>query len=61
MWPLVVLHFSVNYFGGEWLGQTIAPAGQVTYAIWFAAFYLLWVAFIVWRHEPELGRTRTAG
>ena len=56
VWPLVALHFAVNYFGGEYLGTMIAePAGQITYAWFFAAFYILWVAFILWRHGPELG------
>jgi membrane protease YdiL (CAAX protease family) len=60
VWPLVTLHFSVNYFGGEWLGAMIAPEGQVTYALWFAAFYVAWVAVLVWRYGPDLGRTRPA-
>jgi uncharacterized protein len=56
VWPLVVLHFSVNYFGGEYFGSMIAPSGQVIYSIYFAVFYLIWVAFIVWRYGSELGR-----
>jgi len=60
VWPLVTLHFSVNYFGGEWLGSMIAPDGQVTYGLWFAAFYLVWVAVLVWRYGPELGRRSPA-
>lgn len=56
VWPLVTLHFVVNYFGGNWLGQIIAGSGQVTYAIYFGLFYLAWAAIIVWRNGPELGR-----
>jgi membrane protease YdiL (CAAX protease family) len=55
LWPLVTLHFVVNYFGGEWLGEIIAE-GQVLYAIYYAVFYVLWAGFIVWRFGPELGR-----
>lgn len=58
VWPLVLLHFVVNYFGGEWLGEMIADDGQVVYSLYFMAFYLLWAAFVVWRYGAELGRTR---
>jgi membrane protease YdiL (CAAX protease family) len=54
IWPLVLLHFSVNYFGGEFLGETVAPGGQVLYASYFAVFYIAWAAFIVWRYGPSL-------
>jgi membrane protease YdiL (CAAX protease family) len=57
VWPLVAFHFVVNYFGGEWLGHYIAESGQVIYAVYFAGLYVIWVAFIIWRHGPELGRT----
>lgn len=57
VWPLVLLHFVVNYFGGEWLGEMIADDGQVVYSLYYMAFYLIWAAFIVWRYGPELGRT----
>lgn len=57
VWPLVLLHFVVNYFGGEWLGETIADDGQVTYSLYFMAFYVIWAALIIWRYGPELGRT----
>lgn len=60
VWPLILLHFVVNYFGGEWLGAVIAPDGQVTYALWYAAFYVIWVAVLIWRYGPELGRKRAA-
>lgn len=55
LWPLVTLHFSVNYFGGELLGGSIAPEGQVTYALYFAAFYLAWTAWIISRYGRNLG------
>lgn len=54
VWPLVVLHFQVNYFGGEWLGRTIADEGQVLYSLLFMTFYLLWAFLIVWRLGPGL-------
>ena len=58
VWPLITLHFVVNYFGGEWLGEMIADDGQVVYSLYYMAFYVIWAAFIVWRYGPELGRTK---
>ena len=41
IWPVVALHFSVNYFGGEYFGMMIAePSGQTVYSWFFAAFYI---------------------
>jgi membrane protease YdiL (CAAX protease family) len=56
VWPLVLVHFVVNYFGGEWLGAMIAPDGQMLYSIYYAGFYVIWAAFIIWRYGSELGR-----
>jgi membrane protease YdiL (CAAX protease family) len=58
VWPLVLLHFVVNYFGGEWLGAMIADEGQVTYSLYYMVFYLIWAGIIVWRYGPELGRSQ---
>jgi uncharacterized protein len=58
VWPLVVAHFSVNYFGGEYLGLMIAePKGQIIYTGFMAACYVLWAFVIVWRGGPALSRT----
>lgn len=57
VWPLVALHFSVNYFGGEYFGSMIAPSGQVLYAVIFGCFYVIWAALIISRHGPGLGRS----
>jgi membrane protease YdiL (CAAX protease family) len=57
VWPLVTLHFAVNYFGGEYFGSMIAPSGQVLYAVYFCLGYLIWVGYILVRHGRELGRT----
>lgn len=56
VWPLVLLHFQVNYFGGEWLGRYIADEGQVIYSLFFMAFYLIWVFLIIWRCGTQLCR-----
>lgn len=57
IWPAVALHWSVNYFGGEYLGTMIAaPTGQTVYAWYFMAFYVLWALIIVWRYGPQLKR-----
>lgn len=55
VWPVVALHFSVNYFGGELLGSMLADAnGQFVYQLFFMAFYLVWAAWIVWKFGPSL-------
>jgi membrane protease YdiL (CAAX protease family) len=57
IWPAVALHWSVNYFGGEYLGTMITtPAGQTVYAWYFMAFYVLWALTIVWRCGSDLKR-----
>lgn len=58
VWPLTLLHFVVNYFGGEWLGAMIPDAGQVTYSLFYMAFYVTWAGILIWRYGPELGRTQ---
>lgn len=57
IWPAVALHWSVNYFGGEYLGTMLtSPAGQTIYAWYFMAFYVLWALAIIWRCGPRLRR-----
>ena len=59
VWPVVALHFSVNYFGPELFGSMVAePEGQFVYRLFFMAFYLAWAGWIVWKFGPSLsGRT----
>jgi membrane protease YdiL (CAAX protease family) len=55
VWPVVALHFSVNYFGGELLGSMVTGAyGQFVYQLFFMAFYIAWAAWIVVRFGPSL-------
>lgn len=57
VWPMVAVHFTVNYFGSEFLGATVAePHTQMIYASIYFVCYLAWVAYIVVRHGPSLGR-----
>lgn len=60
VWPLVVLHFSVNYFGPNYFGSMLAdPQGQFVYRLFFVAFYVIWAGWIAWRFGPRLtGRIR---
>jgi membrane protease YdiL (CAAX protease family) len=62
VWPLVLLHFTVNFFGSEFLGEVVSsPATQATYAIIYAGLYAVWAAYLVWRHGPALGLGTRAG
>ena len=54
IWPVVLLHFTVNYFGGEWLGQMILPQGQFMEAVFHTAIYVAVALLIVWREGPTL-------
>ena len=57
VWPLVALHFVVNYFGSEFLGAIVSdPQTRPVYALIFCAFYACWAALLVWRYGPALGR-----
>jgi membrane protease YdiL (CAAX protease family) len=63
VWPLVVLHLTVNYFGSEFLGAVVSdPSTQLIYALIYAGLYLGWAAILVWKFGPSLsGRGRTRG
>ena len=57
VWPMVIVHFVVNYFGGEFLGAVVAdPHTQVNYALIYCGLYFMWAAWIVLHHGPLLGR-----
>lgn len=59
VWPLVTLHFVVNYFGGGYFGQMLAtPESQLVYALIFTAIILAWAAWIVWKFGPSLRGNR---
>lgn len=56
IWPVVMVHFTVNYFGGAYFGQIIAtPEGQLLYAGFYAGIYVLWAAGLAWLSGPSLG------
>ena len=61
VWPLVLLHLTVNYFGGEFLGVVVSePATQLIYALICAGLYFGWAAILVWRFGPTLSGNRSA-
>lgn len=55
VWPLVILHFVVNYFGAGFFQEMLAPSGRFAYAVFLTIFYLVWAGLIVWRLGPSLG------
>ncbi len=58
-WPVVTVHFVVNYFGSEFLGVVVSdPATQMVYAQIYAGFYVTWAVLIVLLTGPSLGRVR---
>ena len=60
VWPVVALHFSVNYFGPELFGSMVTGSdGQFVYRLFFMTFYLAWAAWIVWRFGPSLTGRQT--
>jgi membrane protease YdiL (CAAX protease family) len=62
VWPLVTLHFVVNYFGSEFIGAIVSdPQTQPIYAIIFCGFYVVWAALLIWRYGPALGRRPGTG
>jgi uncharacterized protein len=58
VWPLVILHFVVNYFGFGFFQEMLAPDGKVYYGTFLTVFYVAWAALLVWRLGPSLGRGR---
>ncbi len=56
VWPLVVLHFAQNYFGGEYFGLKFAQADRGVWIYFLTAFYILWALVLWWRLGPSLGR-----
>jgi len=58
-WPVVTVHFVVNYFGSEFLGAVVSdPATQIVYAQIYAGFYVAWAVLIVLLNGPSLRRAR---
>ena len=48
VWPVVLVHFVVNYFGSGFLGAAVSePQTQMLYAEIYAGFYVLWAMLIV--------------
>jgi uncharacterized protein len=56
VWPLVILHFVVNYFGAGFFQEMLMPDSRVYYATFLMIFYVTWAALLFWWHGPQLGR-----
>lgn len=57
VWPLVVLHFVQNYFGGGIFGRMFAPDDASIWLGFLGAIYVVWALILVWRFGPGLGRS----
>ncbi len=59
VWPLVVLHFVQNYFGGEYFAFMFAEPVRDIWVNFLTVFYIGW-AILLWRwFGPSLGRKGT--
>lgn len=55
VWPLIVAHLSVNYFGGGYLNRTITePIEQTLYQGIMGGCYVFWAVYLIWRYGPSL-------
>jgi membrane protease YdiL (CAAX protease family) len=59
VWPVITLHFSHNYFGGEYIGTIFSGGGSVAYTGILAAFYVVLAVGLAWWLGPELGRRQS--
>jgi len=56
IWPLVLLHWTQNVFGGELVGASFEPAGNVRWLWFLASAYVIWAAWLLMKFGPSLGR-----
>lgn len=55
VWPIILAHLSVNYFGGGYLNRTVTePVDQMLYQGIMSGCYVAWAAYLVWRYGPSL-------
>jgi uncharacterized protein len=59
VWPLVILHFVVNFFGAGFFQEMLLPESRIYYATFLMLFYVAWAALLYWWHGPQLGRRVT--
>lgn len=60
VWPLVILHFVVNYFGAGFFQEMLQPESRIYYATFLMIFYVGWALLLLWWHGPQLGRNTSA-
>jgi membrane protease YdiL (CAAX protease family) len=56
IWPLVALHFTVNYFGGEYFGRMFAEPDTPVWTGFLSVFFVAWATLLARRLGPSLGR-----
>jgi membrane protease YdiL (CAAX protease family) len=54
VWPLVLLHFAVNYFSAGVFGRIFGEGSQAVYLGFFTAFFVGWAVLLAWRLGPHL-------
>jgi membrane protease YdiL (CAAX protease family) len=55
VWPVVIVHFTHNYFGAGFFQEVFAPGDRMPFVVFLTIFYVGWVALIVWQLGPTLG------
>jgi CAAX protease family protein len=60
VWPLVVLHFVINYFGAGLFGAVFAPEDAEIWTGLLAGFFVLWALLLAWHLGPSLRRPAVA-
>jgi len=55
VWPVVIVHFTHNYFGAAFFGQIFAGPDRMPFVEILTVLYIVWVALILWRQGSSLG------
>lgn len=62
VWPLVLAHLSINYFGGGYVNRTITePIEQTLYQGIMGGCYVFWAVYLIWRYGPALADQSRVG
>ncbi|MDP4031748.1 MAG: type II CAAX endopeptidase family protein [Pseudorhodobacter sp.] len=56
IWPLVLLHWVQNYFGGGFFGEMFTPEHGRVWTAFLAGLYTIWAVLLVWKFGTGLGR-----
>ena len=59
VWPLVLLHFQLNFISAGYTGPMMPqPGDQTVYLLFLGLFYIAWALIIVYAYGPALGGKR---